>query len=245
MKSFLRSAVALALSVALIHADEPVREERVTSAGTIYRVVRLAPARVQLVWKNRQGLPFRSFEGVQADRQAKGEAVRFLMNAGIFEPGGIPSGLHIEAGQMLRPLNLAEAPGNFFLKPNGVLVRHRDARVTITTSEDWHRNPRDGVLWGIQSGPMLLIDGRRHPAFTETSENRLHRNGVGVDGEGRLVFAITDRGQATNLWNFAGLFLQLGCKNALFLDGDISALAVNPQAPVKSNLFGAMFVVSE
>ena len=236
----------LLISTAIVaHAGEPVREEHVVHAGTRFLVVRLEPKRVQLAWKDAGGKPFRSFERVQADRTAKGETVRFLMNAGIFEPGGVPSGLHIENGELLRPLNLANAAGNFFLKPNGVLILHRDAHVTLTTSEDWQRNPCDGALWGIQAGPMLLINGSRHPAFLKSSENRLHRNGVGLDSQKRLVFAMTDRGEMTNLWNFAGLFLELGCKNALFLDGEISGMAINPDAPVKSNLFGAIFVVSE
>ena len=238
--------VFLLISAATVaYAAEPIREEHVAHAGTRFLVIRLEPKRVQLAWKDAVGKPFRSFERVQADRVAKGETVKFLMNAGIFEPGGIPSGLHIENGELLRPLNLANAAGNFFLKPNGVIILHRDAHVTLTTSEDWQRNPRDGATWGIQAGPMLLINGSRHPAFLKSSENRLHRNGVGLDAQGRLVFAMTDRSEETNLWNFAGLFLELGCKNALFLDGDISGMAVNPQAPVKSNLFGAIFVVSE
>jgi uncharacterized protein YigE (DUF2233 family) len=37
----------------------------------------------------------------------------------------------------------------------------------------------------------------------------------------------------------------LGCKNALFLDGDISQCVTNPNATVQSNQFGAMFVISE
>ena len=98
---------------------------------------------------------------------------------------------------------------------------------------------------GTQSGPMLLIDGKRHPAFTEGSASKLHRNGVGTDAKGRVVFAITAPGETVNFWDFAGLFLKLDCKDALFLDGDISQMAVNPEKPVESNLFGAMFVVTE
>jgi uncharacterized protein YigE (DUF2233 family) len=48
-----------------------------------------------------------------------------------------------------------------------------------------------------------------------------------------------------NFWDFAGLFLELGCKSALFLDGDISQMTVNPEKAVKSNQFGAMFVIAE
>jgi uncharacterized protein YigE (DUF2233 family) len=66
-----------------------------------------------------------------------------------------------------------------------------------------------------------------------------------VDDHGRVVFAITAPGQMVNLWDFAGLFARLGCRNALFLDGTVSAMAVNPVQPVESNRFGAMFVVAE
>ena len=68
---------------------------------------------------------------------------------------------------------------------------------------------------------------------------------MGVDEKGRVIFAMTDKRQEVNFWDFAGLFLKLGCKNALFLDGDISQMAVNPEGPVKSNRFAAMFVVVE
>lgn len=48
-----------------------------------------------------------------------------------------------------------------------------------------------------------------------------------------------------NLWDFAWLFAALRCKNALFLDGDISAMAVSPSEPVDSNRIGAIFIVTE
>lgn len=242
---YFKFAALLTSFEVLFGASVPVQEEHLSHSGTKYRVVRLEPKRVQLVWKDAGGTHFRSFERVQADRTAKRETVKFLMNAGIFEPDGVPSGLHIERSELLRPLNLANAPGNFFLKPNGVLILHRDAHVTLTTSEEWQKIPGTDPLWGIQAGPMLLIEGHRHPAFLEPSKNRLNRNGVGLDSQGRLVFAMTDCGETTNFWNFAGLFLELGCKNALFLDGAISKMSVNPEGPIKGDSFGAIFLVSE
>ncbi|HEY8990560.1 MAG TPA: phosphodiester glycosidase family protein [Luteolibacter sp.] len=215
-----------------------VREEIVDHAGSTFRVVRLEPARVQLVWKGEDGLPLRSFSRVQAHFARQGKTVRFLMNGGIFEPGGIPSGLYVERSNKLQPFNFREAAGNFFLKPNG-LVGWTGDRAFVATSL------KGPVGWAVQSGPMLLISGKRHPAFTAGSASRLHRNGVGVDGSGRLVFAITAAGQMVNFWDFAGLFEKLGCRDALFLDGDISQMAVNPSKPVDSNSFGSMFVVAE
>lgn len=225
------------LALSMGHAA--VKEERIEHAGVAFRVVRLAPGQVQLVWKGADGQPLRTFERVQAHFQHQGKSVRFLMNGGIFEPGGIPSGLYAEGGKLLQPLNARDAPGNFFLKPNGVVARRDGKAVIATTFAD---GPVD---WAVQSGPMLLIDGRRHPAFKAGSANKLHRNGVGVDADGRLVFAITAPGQVVNLWDFAGLFAKLGCRNALFLDGDISQMAVNPRGPALSNPFASIFVVVE
>ncbi|MEO8614215.1 MAG: phosphodiester glycosidase family protein [Luteolibacter sp.] len=230
-------------------------EESVTHAGAKFRVVHLDPQQVEIVWKDANGALYRTFDQVQAAYAKQEKTVKFLMNAGIFEPGGIPSGLHIEGGKTLRPLNLADAPGNFFFKPNGVctLGIGNMAGPFIGTCAAWQaridlakRKRSFGTEnWGVQSGPMLLIDGQRHPAFKDGSASKLHRNGVGIDRKGQLVFAITEKGEVVNFWDLSGLFLKLGCKNALFLDGGISQTVVNPDMPVSSNLFGAMFVVVE
>jgi len=232
------------LFLATHHLSAAVVEENVTYAGVKFRVVRLEPKQVEVVWKDGNNVPYRSFDRVQAAFAKQGKSVKFLMNAGIFEPGGIPSGLHVEGGKALRPLNVADAPGNFFLKPNGVCAFGPQGPF-IGTCAAWQKHPTGAESWGIQSGPMLLIDGARHPAFRDGSVSKLHRNGVGIDDNGRFIFAMTDKRQFVNFWDFAGLFLQLGCKNALFLDGDISQMAVNPDRPVSSNQFGVMLIVAE
>lgn len=246
---------ALLLSLAGAALCATVTEERIEYAGARFRVVRATPKQIQVVWKDQQGVPYRTFDQVQAAFGKRGQTVRFLMNAGIFEPGGIPSGLHVENTRTLHELNLADAPGNFFLKPNGVFHIEgagSERQAFISPSESFKQ--RDGELrlmssrWlecAIQSGPILLTEGQRHPAFKDGSPNKLHRNGMGVDARGRIVFAITERDQSVNFWDFAGLFLKLDCRNALFLDGDISQMAVNPDKPVESNRFGAMFVIAE
>lgn len=241
-----------------------VKEETVTHAGVSFRVVRLQPKQVEVVWKDDKGEPYRTFDKVQAAYARQGRTVKFLMNAGIFEQGGIPSGLHVEGGKTGHPLNTADGEGNFFLKPNGVFaitpetgpdaagVVHKDPpgtpmRAFVADTAILANGTRQSPFMrlAIQSGPLLLHDGKRHPAFKEGSPNKKLRNGVGIDPEGRVVFAITAKGEGVNFWDFAGLFLQLGCKDALFLDGDISKMVVNPDKPVESNPFAAMFVVAE
>jgi uncharacterized protein YigE (DUF2233 family) len=227
-----------------------VREEAVEHAGVKFRVVKLEPRGIELVWKDPQGEAYRTFDRVQAGYAARGKKVKFLINAGIYEPGGVPSGLHQESGKRLRPLNLADGEGNFFLKPNGVfgLDDRKSGKPFVIETGAFANDPKFKEVpleFAIQGGPQLLAGGARHPRFTQGSPNKKLRNGVGVDGAGKVVFAITAPGQEVNFWDFAGLFLQLGCRDALFLDGDISQMAVNPEQPVPSNQFGAMFVVAE
>jgi uncharacterized protein YigE (DUF2233 family) len=74
-----------------------------------------------------------------------------------------------------------------------------------------------------QSGPMLVIDGRIHPRISENGPSRKIRNGVGVRDRHKAVFAISD--EPVTFGEFARLFKdELGCENALFLDGTISSL---------------------
>lgn len=245
-----RLGILLGLMVSIARGGE-VREQAVEHAGAKFRVVTVEADRVGLVWKGPDDKPYETFDRVQAGFRQKGKTVKFLMNAGIYEPGKIPSGIHVEDRKEGNPLNPRDGRGNFFLKPNGVFwigVIGSRQRVTaqVAATEAYPARTRFAdVRLAVQSGPMLLFDGKRHPKFVEGSANRLHRNGVGVDGDGKVVFAITAPGQVVNLWDFAGLFLKLGCREALFLDGDISQMAVNPKEPVQGNRFAAMFVVAE
>ncbi|MEP4932819.1 phosphodiester glycosidase family protein [Haloferula sp.] len=221
-----------------------VVEEAIEHAGAKFRVVRLDPAKVELAWRGDDGKPYETFDRVQKAYASEGKKVGFLMNAGIFEPGLIPSGLYVEKGKELRPLNLKDGKGNFFLKPNGVFMIDKGGKARVVESKS-RLVQTQSAEFAVQSGPLLLMDGKRHPAFRNGSPNLKHRNGVGIDGKGRIVFAMTDKRQDVVFWDFAGLFLKLGCKDALFLDGDISQMAVNPEGPTKSNRFAAMFVVVE
>ena len=89
-----------------------------------------------------------------------------------------------------------------------------------------------------QSGPLLVVNGVLHPAFREESVNRHFRNGVGVTRDGKAVFAIS-QGLVT-FHEFATLFRDvLGCDNALYLDGALSAVYAPDQG---QNFLGGDFV---
>jgi len=66
-----------------------------------------------------------------------------------------------------------------------------------------------------------VVDGAIHPAFIVNSTDRKPRNGVGVSGPIQVHFVITKGWVSFD--EFARFFRDdLGCRNALFLDGGAS-----------------------
>lgn len=148
--------------------------------------------------------------------------VSFAMNAGMFDMSGRPIGLHVEAGKEQVMLSRREGHGNFHLKPNGVFFG--DAKGWHVTATDAFAAKRPARIdFATQSGPMLVIEGKFHPAFAPDGTSQHVRNGVGVDEHGNAVFAISE--ERVSFGRFARLFRDgLGCRNALYLDGSISRL---------------------
>jgi len=219
--------------------------ETVVKDGVRYFVWKTSPEKVRVVWRDGDGKQLRDFPAAKTYLEGKGEKLLMLMNGGIFEPGGVPSGLMVQDGKELLPVNRKDGKGNFFLKPNGIfLISDKGARVIETGK--W---PLDGenLVYAVQSGPLLLEKGRVHPAFNKGSESRLLRNGVGVAKDGTVVFAISDwKGEKwPNLYGFAELFRSHGCEDALFLDGDISQMSFGENLGRRSNLFGSVIAVVE
>ena len=103
-----------------------------------------------------------------------------------------------------------------------------------------------------QSGPLMLRKGVIHPAFRVNSPNKRLRNAVGVrKQDGQILFAMSDREDAVNgrvtSHQFTRFFQHLGCEDALYLDGDISNMLVDPKPDARftPNTFAAMFFVAE
>ena len=167
------------------------------------------------------GKPLKSFEGIEHWLEPQGKRLLFGMNAGMYRGDFSPVGLCVSKGVTLNPLNLDNGEGNFFLKPNGVfLISDLGARV-IASQE--YPALKEKVLLATQSGPLLLCNGRIHPAFQPGSKNRLYRNGVGAVSPQRIVFVISE--EPVNFYEFAVFFRDgLHCENALFLDGSVSSL---------------------
>lgn len=173
---------------------------------------------IQLYWKDDKGANLKSIQNLKSWVEKNKKELVFAMNGGMYKEDNSPLGLYIENKNTLSSLNTANANGNFYLKPNGVFYITTDNIPAICTTPDFHDNGK--IKYATQSGPMLVIDGKIHEAFKEGSANLNIRNGVGILPGNRIVFAMSKG--AINLYDFANYFKNLGCKNALYLDGFVS-----------------------
>lgn len=175
-------------------------------------------------------------------RRGLGEAPLLLTNAGMFHEGGAPVGLHVEEGRSFSPLRRDGGAGNFFLLPNGVFsLGPRGARIDETAK--FTADPATLSL-ATQSGPMLSLGGALHPALLPGSRNLQLRSGVGVNDAGVVFFAISVG--LVRFYDLATLFRDaLGCPDALYLDGAISALTApdRPEQPGDPRGYSGVLVV--
>jgi uncharacterized protein YigE (DUF2233 family) len=173
---------------------------------------------LKMYWKDDKGKLFRSIGNLKSWLEQDNITLVFAMNGGMFRPGNAPQGLFIQEGQIITPVDTTTASGNFYIKPNGIFYISTNSKAAICKTEAFQND--SNISYATQSGPMLVIDGSIHPAFRQGSANRHVRNGVGILPDSTVVFAMSK--DPVNFYDFAKYFKELGCTNALYLDGFVS-----------------------
>src|SRR3954464_5017832 len=140
MRRFARLPLLLLAVIATVRcrpepADADTAQREMTCrARTIgsarYRVCELPPgavATLRLLARDAQGRPWRTVERLDASLRARGERLRFAMNAGIYERPDSATGLLVaDGGRVYSRLNSSAGPpnpcrtANFYCPPNGV-----------------------------------------------------------------------------------------------------------------------------
>lgn len=166
------------------------------------------------------GGPYRGFAALkQALVTTK---IAFAVNGGMFGEDGKPIGYYVEEFNRSKTLNRAKGPGNFHLLPNGVFFG-TGGQWRVLSARQFADEVEKRPEFGTQSGPMLVIDGKLHPQISKDGESRFIRNAVGIDRQGRAHFVISEA--PLSFGKLARYFRdELKTPNALFLDGNVSAL---------------------
>jgi len=127
-------------------------------------------------------------------------------------------GYYVNSSKSIKPVNLNDGNGNFFLKPNGGLLITKDNAIICESSEI---SKYSEIKTGVQSGPMLLLNGSLNPQFDPGSLNKKTRCGVGrftdKNNDSYLIFCISN--VPVSFYTF-GVFFQkkFNCKDALCLE---------------------------
>jgi uncharacterized protein YigE (DUF2233 family) len=240
-KSYIFCGLFLALAAGLLGFGR-TRSQKTIDETMLSCVVNPKTEDIRLYWKNDTGEIYKSIRNLKAALEQQGRVLTFATNGGMFKKDFVPQGLFIQDSKLLNRLDTTSGIGNFFLKPNGVFYITESNTCGVTTTEAYPTNEK--VKYATQSGPMLVIDGQLHPAFVRGSKNLNIRNGVGILPDNTLLFAISKK--EINFYDFALFFQNLGCKNALYLDGFVSR-AYYPKEnwlQIDGN-FGVMIGVSE
>lgn len=200
---------------------------RVTHGGAVYdvRVVDVRRSALRMYWRDERGRPLGSIGALKRRLEREGRTLLFATNAGMYRPDQAPVGLYVEDGRQLVPLDRRTGlPGNFYLPGNGVFyLAERGAGVALSSA--YPPRGAGAVRYATQSGPLLVRGGEVNPIFEPGSPNLRLRSGVGILSPDSVVFAISQ--EPVSFHAFATLFRDaLGCRDALFLDGEISLMYV-------------------
>lgn len=229
----MRSWRTLCLVALLLSGCQRKPEEETTIKGKSYLIVRAVPSQIAMVWKRADGSRYRTL-----DHALRETGAHLAVNAGIYDKTYTPVGLYVESGRVRVPLNTGEGAGNFYLKPNGVFLITHAGKALVVPTEGCPA--MEEIKWATQSGPMLVVAGKPHPAFAADSQNLRVRNGVGITRQGEVLL-VKSRGPVS-FHEFAQVFLQLGCDSALCLDGDVSRMS--PPEDAAQGEYGAIITVT-
>lgn len=237
-------SITFGLSSTTIEMDEENRVGYVHSETDDMYYVDLTKNSIQSFLKTSQNEFYTTFANCETELASTGKKMVFATNGGMFHANQMPVGLYIENGIQIQAIDTLKKSGNFYLMPNGIFSIE-DGKAQIRTTTQFIKAKPNPTL-ATQSGPILVTNGKIHPAFNRDSPNRYIRSGVGIIDETHLVFVISNK--AVNFHSFAILFRdKLNCQNALYLDGAISKMFVNDGADVRleDGAFGVILGVVE
>lgn len=225
-----------------VKTEAPNISQDKANSNSAFLIYECLPSAVEMFWKTEDGHIFKNFDSLDHWLQVKHQKqLIFAMNAGMYMEDNSPLGLYIEKGKTLRKLNTRNGSGNFYMDPNGIFLIDKKGKAQILPRATFKEKQ---IQFATQSGPMVLIEGRINKVFNQDSQNFNIRNGVGILPNGNCLFVMS-KGLVT-FYEFAQFFKEMGCKNALYLDGAISQTYFPQEGfKLKGGDFGVIIGVTE
>lgn len=195
------------------------KESNLNHKNFLNHIIDLEKHDLRFYYQKENGEIIRNFKRLKSYLDSLGKKLVFAVNGGMYDKGFTPHGLYIENGKVIKELDtIQEAYGNFYNQPNGVFFITWDNNAYVETSDKIKEFSL--IKYATQSGPMLVINGSIHQNLEASSKSINKRNGVGILPSGKIIFVMTKK--RMNLYDFAKYFKDIGCKNALYLDGFVS-----------------------
>lgn len=145
----------------------------------------------------------------------------FAVNLSIVDEDCDPLGWYVENGAENQQINLSSGTGNFYIEPNGILFFTKDEAFIGPSRQlsQWNQslNP---IAFGIQSGPLLLSQGKISKSLNPNSKSQFIRSGVALlDKQGSRYLLFCTTSTAINFYDFASIFLdKYSAQDALCLE---------------------------
>jgi uncharacterized protein YigE (DUF2233 family) len=167
---------------------------------------------------------FNNINNVRQSLSQQNIELIFAMNGGMYHPGHLPNGLYVENSKTMVKLDIQKKEkGYFYVQPNGVFYLTEEKNAFIRKTEDCIAGDFvecNKIQYATQSGPMLVSSTKITPNVEKLNTKRYIMNGVGIKSNGELAFVMSK--EKITHYDFAKYFVELGCENALYLDGAIS-----------------------
>ena len=171
--------------------------------------------------------------------------ILFATNGGMFEPDKKPVGLYIENGIVVKPINLKESIGNFYMNfneqknSNGFFLIDTNGNGNVYKANEFNIFIKNKIKFATQSGPLLVYNDSINSKFNINSTNLNIRNGVGIIDSNFISFVISN--EPVTFYEMASIFKNLlHCKKALYLDGGISRMYIKDIKPELGGNFGVL-----
>ena len=144
-----------------------------------------------------------------AEEYAKHSKALITINGGFFDQNYHPLGLRINNKKQKSPIKQISWWGVFYIKNN---------KPYISNVNQFNRDKQ--IVFAVQSGPRLLVNGKIPPL----KPGRAERSALGISKDGRIIIVITDNAPLSTT-ELAQLMKAepLSCLNALNLDGGSSS----------------------